>query len=76
MACSILQEYLSGITEDEEEKELSYKCKWFFIRLLTNILILGMIGGSGYLVFWLSEELQTVKVGSFEGGASHIRRIS
>lgn len=53
-----LKEYLSGITVDEEEKELSYKCKWFFLRLLTNLLILGMIGGSGYLVFWLSDELQ------------------
>ena len=61
----MLQEYLSGITVEEEEKELSYKCKWFFIRLLTNIIILAMIGGSGYLVFWVSEELQTFKVFNF-----------
>lgn len=56
-----LKEYLAGVSKEEEKKTFADKCKWFSIRLLTNLIILGMIGGSGYLIFYISTE-QSVEV--------------
>ncbi|XP_053393391.1 transmembrane channel-like protein 7 isoform X2 [Mercenaria mercenaria] len=56
-----LKEYLSGSRKEEKEKTFGEKCKWFSIRVVTNLLILGMIGGSGYLIFYISDT-QSVNV--------------
>lgn len=50
------QEYLSGVGEEEDDATLSDKCKWFWVRVLTNLLVLGMIGGAGYLIYYISEK--------------------
>lgn len=31
------------------------KCKIFTLRLLVNVLILGMLGGAGYLIYRVNE---------------------
>jgi len=49
------QEYLSGVREDEKESTFNQKCKWFWIRMLTNLIVLGIIGGSGYLIYYISD---------------------
>ncbi|XP_052761311.1 transmembrane channel-like protein 5 isoform X2 [Mya arenaria] len=51
-----LKEYLSGVKLDEDEELLGTRCKWFFIRLTTNFLVLAMIGGAAYLIFYISVE--------------------
>ncbi|KAL4239335.1 Transmembrane channel-like protein 5 [Mactra antiquata] len=56
-----LKEYLSGSKKEEEVLTFEQKCKWAMIRVLTNLLILGMIGGSGYLIFYISDT-QSVNV--------------
>ncbi|XP_052263365.1 transmembrane channel-like protein 7 isoform X2 [Dreissena polymorpha] len=58
------KEYLSGVKKEEEEEDLSTRCKWFWIRVSTNILVLAMIGGAGYLIYYVSDVLlsQSIKV--------------
>ncbi|XP_041364901.1 transmembrane channel-like protein 7 [Gigantopelta aegis] len=48
-----LKEYLSGQSKSSE-KTLSQKCTVFWIRVVTNVLVLGMICGAGYLVYYIS----------------------
>lgn len=50
------QEYLAGKGKKKKEKELSDSCKWFFIRVLTNLIVLGMIGGAGYLIYYILDK--------------------
>jgi hypothetical protein len=57
----MLQEYLSGSRREDEERTFGQKCKWFSIWVLSNLLILGMIAGSGYLIFYISDT-QSVNV--------------
>ena len=57
------QEYLAG-TKKKEKKDMSYKCKWYSIRVIFNLIVLCMIGGSGYLIFYiLEQELSSVSNG-------------
>lgn len=56
-----LKEYLSGSRREDEERTFGQKCKWFSIWVLSNLLILGMIAGSGYLIFYISDT-QSVNV--------------
>lgn len=51
-----MKEYLAGKGKKKKEKELSESCKWFFIRVLTNLIVLGMIGGSGYLIYYILDK--------------------
>ncbi|XP_013408571.1 transmembrane channel-like protein 6 [Lingula anatina] len=49
-----LQEYLAGY---HEEKNLTcqQRCGWFSLRVFTNLIVLGMIGGAGYVIWYISE---------------------
>lgn len=49
------QEYLSGVKQEEIETSFEQKCKWFWIRVITNLFVLGLIGGSGYLIYYISD---------------------
>ncbi|KAK3584997.1 hypothetical protein CHS0354_037370 [Potamilus streckersoni] len=49
-----LKEYLSGIQKEKKQATCGEKCKWIFIRLATNLFVLGSIGGCGYLIYFLS----------------------
>ncbi|VDI37913.1 Hypothetical predicted protein [Mytilus galloprovincialis] len=51
-----MKEYLAGKGKKTKEKELSDSCKWFFIRVLTNLIVLGMIGGAGYLIYYILDK--------------------
>lgn len=50
-----MKEYLSGSKKKKMKKSLEEKCKLFFLRVFTNLIILGAIGGLSYLVFWISQ---------------------
>lgn len=50
-----IKEYLAG-TKKKEKKDFSYQCKCFFIRMIINLIVLGMIGGSGYLIYYILEQ--------------------
>ncbi|KAK3089832.1 hypothetical protein FSP39_006919 [Pinctada imbricata] len=55
-----MKEFLSGKKKPEDDvKKLEEKCKWFFIRLLTNLLILGTIGGLAYMIYAVSGRIET-----------------
>ena len=50
-----MKEYLAG-TKKKEKKDMSYKCKWYSIRVIFNLIVLCMIGGSGYLIYYILEQ--------------------
>ncbi|XP_078319410.1 transmembrane channel-like protein 7 isoform X1 [Crassostrea virginica] len=49
-----MKEYLSGSKKKSHKKRIEERCKLLFLRLLTNLTVLGMIAGLSYLVFWIS----------------------
>lgn len=49
-----IKEYLAGASKYRTQKKLGDRCQLFWLRVLTNIIVLGVIGGAGYLVFHLS----------------------
>ncbi|XP_064610640.1 transmembrane channel-like protein 5 isoform X2 [Liolophura sinensis] len=51
------QEYLSGFAPSQV-RSLSDRFKWFFLRLLSNLIVLGLIAGAAYLVYYLSQSEQ------------------
>ncbi|XP_046583503.1 transmembrane channel-like protein 7 isoform X1 [Haliotis rubra] len=48
-----LLEYLSG-KKKEQVKTTGEKCQIFWIRVATNLIVIGLLGGAGYLVYWIS----------------------
>ncbi|ESO89005.1 hypothetical protein LOTGIDRAFT_228947 [Lottia gigantea] len=56
-----LSEYLAGF-KGKKEKTLSAKCQLFMIRLCTNIAVLGLIGASGYLIYYLSSIIRRIEI--------------
>lgn len=49
-----MKEYLSGSKKKSHKKNMEERCKLLFLRVFTNLLILGSIAGLSYLVFWIS----------------------
>ncbi|KAK7112290.1 transmembrane channel-like protein 5 isoform X2 [Littorina saxatilis] len=48
------KEYLAGANKDKMRKTMIDRCKLFWLRVFTNVVVLVLIGASGYLVFYLS----------------------
>ncbi|XP_076455545.1 transmembrane channel-like protein 5 [Babylonia areolata] len=59
-----IKEYLAGATRKQERKKLSDWCQLFWLRVVTNIIVLGLMGGAGYLIYYLSENQETYSTSS------------
>ncbi|XP_029639191.1 transmembrane channel-like protein 5 [Octopus sinensis] len=53
-----IKEYLSEFKDSKKEKNFDLKMKIFLLRLLSHILVLGLISGCGYVVYYLSTFLK------------------
>ncbi|XP_069123591.1 transmembrane channel-like protein 7 isoform X2 [Argopecten irradians] len=51
-----IKEFLSGKKFEDKSRRFSSKCKWFFVRVITNLIVLGSIGGSGYGIYRIQDE--------------------
>ncbi|OWF50434.1 transmembrane channel-like protein 5 [Mizuhopecten yessoensis] len=50
-----IKEFLSGKKLDGANRDFSTKCKWFFLRVITNLIVLGSIGGSAYCIYYIQD---------------------
>jgi hypothetical protein len=50
----LLQEYLSAFRKDEQSRSCLQWCGLTLFRLFTNLIVLGLLAGSGYLMWYLS----------------------
>ncbi|KAL5017791.1 hypothetical protein ScPMuIL_003513 [Solemya velum] len=51
-----IKEYLSGVHTEKKVKTMGERCKFLSLRLMTNLFVFGTIGGSGYLIYFISEQ--------------------
>ena len=52
IAC--FQEYLSAFRKEEEERGAGEWCSVIVLRCFTNLLILGLLSASAYLIWYIS----------------------
>ncbi|XP_033733790.1 transmembrane channel-like protein 5 [Pecten maximus] len=50
-----IKEFLSGKKFNDGDRGFSSKCKWFFVRVLTNTIVLGSIGSSAYCIYYIQD---------------------
>lgn len=50
-----IKEYLAGVDLSQYNRLTVNRCKLILLRMFTNFLVLGLLVGSGYLVYFLSE---------------------
>ena len=64
---SFSQEYLAGVSRQKTSKSLGDSFKLFWLRFFTNFVVLALLGGAGYLVYFLSQEQESFssKAGCF-----------
>ncbi|XP_060075217.1 transmembrane channel-like protein 5 [Ylistrum balloti] len=50
-----IKEFLSGKKFEDGDRGLSTKCKWFLVRIVTNLIVIGSIGGSAYCIYYIKD---------------------
>ena len=71
----VFQEYLAGARKKKITKTLGDKCKLFWLRVLTNFVVLALLGGTGYLVYFLSMAQKTILSVSSSNGTQGAKGI-
>lgn len=52
-----LKELIESVIKDDDERTLGEKCYIYFWRAFINIIILGAMGGLGFLTYYMLENV-------------------